>query len=129
MPAVSQKISNLIGGVSQQPDSLKLEGTFVTCDNFLPDPAFGLAKRPGVKHISQLSGALSGASRWGKIDRDDEEKYLVQIGRTPGASMLKVWDSQSGEPQTVNAIAAGVQTYLTHSNDDDLDIAMSLGQN
>ena len=122
MPAVSQKISNLIGGVSQQPDSLKLEGTFVTCDDFLPDPAFGLAKRPGVQHISQLSGALSGASRWGKIDRDDEEKYLVQIGRTPGASMLKVWDSQSGEPQTVNAIAAGVQTYLTHSNDDDLEL-------
>ena len=122
MPAVSQKIDNLIGGVSQQPDSLKLEGTFVTCDNFLPDPSFGLSKRPGIKHISQLSGALSTSSRWGKIDRDDEEKYLVQIGRTAGASMLKVWDAQSGESQTVNAIGAGAQAYLAHTNDDELEL-------
>jgi hypothetical protein len=122
MPAVSQKIDTLIGGVSEQPDSLKLEGTFSTCDNFLPDPAFGLAKRPGMKHVAQLTGALSTPSRWGRIDRDDEEKYLVQIGRTAGASMLKVWDSQSGEPQTVNAIAAGAQAYLTHTNDDELEL-------
>ena len=122
MPAVSQKIDNLIGGVSQQPDSIKLEGTFVTCDNYLPDPAFGLTKRPGFKHISQLTGAISTASRWGEIDRDDEEKYLVQVGRTAGASMLKVWDAQSGEAQTVNAIAAGAQAYLTHTDDDDLEL-------
>jgi len=122
MPAVSQQIDNLIGGVSQQPDSLKLEGTFVTCDNFLPEPAFGLIKRPGLKHISQLSGALSGPSRWGILDRDDEEKYLVQIGRTAGASMLKVWDAQSGETQTVNAISAGAQGYLAHKTDDDLEL-------
>jgi hypothetical protein len=122
MPAVSQKIDTLIGGVSQQPDSLKLGGTFVTCDNFLPDPAFGLAKRPGFKHISQLNGALSTPSRWGEIDRDDEEKYIVQIGRTASSSMLKVWDSQSGEAQTVNAIGAGAQAYLAHANDDDLEL-------
>lgn len=121
MPAVSQKIDTLIGGVSQQPDSLKLPGTFVTCDNFLPDPAFGLAKRPGSKHISRLDGALT-AGRWGFIDRDDEEKYLVQIGRTPSASMVKVWDAQSGQEQTVNAIAGSAQTYLTHSNSDDLEL-------
>jgi len=122
MPAVSQKIDNLIGGVSQQPDSLKLEGTLVSCDDFLPDPTFGLAKRPGIKHISKLNGALSDISSWGFIDRDDEEKYLVQIGRTAGASMLKVWDAQSGESQIVNAIGAGAQGYLTHTNDAELEL-------
>lgn len=122
MPAVSQKIDNLIGGVSQQPDSLKLEGTFVTCDNFLPDVSFGLSKRPGVKSIAQLGGAISLASRWGEIDRDDEEKYIVQIARVPWANMAKVWDAQSGEIQTVNAIASGAQAYLTHSSDDDLEL-------
>jgi hypothetical protein len=122
MPAVSQKIDNLIGGVSQQPDSLKLPGTLVTCDDYLPDPSFGLAKRPGAKHISLLSGALPGASRWGHIDRDDEEKYLVQIGRSGSAAMVKVWDAQSGEAQTVNSIASGAEFYLTHTNDDDLEL-------
>ena len=121
MPAVSQKIDTLIGGVSQQPDSLKLPGTFVTCDNYLPDPAFGLAKRPGSKHISRLTNAQA-SGRWGFIERDDEEKYLVQIGRTPSAGQVKVWDAQSGQEQTVNSIAAGAQAYLTHNNDDDLEL-------
>lgn len=122
MPAVAQKIDTLIGGVSQQPDSLKLPGTFVTCDNYLPDPAFGLSKRPGGKHISALSGAFAGDSRWGHIDRDDEEKYIIQVDRSASASMVKVWDAQSGETQTVNAIASGAQTYLTHTSDDDLEL-------
>jgi hypothetical protein len=122
MPAVSQKINNLIGGVSQQPDPLKLEGTFVSCDDWLPDPLFGLSKRPGIKHISQLNGALSTSSSWGFIDRDDEEKYLVQIGRTAGSSMLKVWDAQSGEAQVVNAIGSGAQGYLAHTDDAELEL-------
>ena len=122
MPAVSQKIDTLIGGVSQQPDSLKLLGTFVTCDNYLPDPAFGLAKRPGVKHINQLTGAQASSSRWGHIDRDDEEKYIIQMGRTAASDMVKVWDAQSGEAQVVNAIGASAQAYLTHTTDDDLEL-------
>lgn len=121
MPAVSQKIDTLIGGVSQQPDSLKLPGTFISCDNYLPDPAFGLAKRPGFKHIARLSNAFQ-SGRVGFIDRDDEEKYLVGIARTPSGGMVKVWDAQSGTEQTVNAIASGAQDYLTHTTDDDLDL-------
>jgi hypothetical protein len=121
MPAVSQKIDTLIGGVSQQPDSLKLPGTFISCDNFLPDPAFGLAKRPGFKHIAQLNNVFQ-SGRVGFIDRDDEEKYIVGISRTASASMVKIVDAQSGTEQTVNAIASGAQTYLTHSSDDDLEL-------
>lgn len=125
MPAVSQKIPNLVGGVSQQPDSLKLPGQLVSCDDFLPDPTFGLAKRPGFKHIRQLEGAFAEGT-WGWIDRDDDEKYIVQMGRTPSSTMVKVWDGQSGQAQNVEPIGPAAREYLTHSVDEDIEL-LTLG--
>ena len=58
MAAISQKIGNLIGGVSQQPDSLKFNGQLRVCDNYYPDVTLGLAKRPGLKGISKLANAV-----------------------------------------------------------------------
>jgi len=117
MSAISQKITSLIGGVSQQPDSLKLPTQLRECDDFYPDPTFGLAKRPGLKAIKTLSGAASDGA-WFQIIRDDEERYVVQISR---AGAVKVWDADSGISQTVNAVAGSATSYATHKNDDDLE--------
>ena len=40
MAAVTQRISNFLGGVSRQPDSKKLPGQVRECLNAYPDPTF-----------------------------------------------------------------------------------------
>ena len=46
MPAINQRIPNFLGGVSQQPDTIKFPGQLRVCDNAVPDVTFGLMKRP-----------------------------------------------------------------------------------
>ena len=49
MASVTQTVSNYLGGVSKQVDNKKLPGQLRECLNALPDPTFGLMKRPGLK--------------------------------------------------------------------------------
>lgn len=118
MAAISQKIPNLIGGVSEQPDSLKLPGQLRTCTNFYPDPTFGLAKRPGLQGIRMLDNTFTNGV-WFPILRDSEEKYICQISRGGG---IKIWDADSGIEQTVNPIAVADQAYPQHISDEDIGI-------
>ena len=48
-------IKNLIGGVSQQPDSLRFDNQCEEQENFLSDPIKGLLKRPGTDFVSILN--------------------------------------------------------------------------
>jgi hypothetical protein len=116
MAAISQKIGNLIGGVSQQPDTNKFNGQLRSCDNFYPDTALGLTKRPGLRGISKLANAVADGT-WFPIFRDDQEKYIVQFSK---AGALKIWSANSGLQQTVNAVAAESITYATHKSADEL---------
>ena len=116
MAAISQKIPNLIGGVSQQPDSIKLSTQLRVCDNYYPDVTLGLTKRPGMRGVSKLVNAVSDGT-WFTIFRDDKEKYLVQFSK---AGALKVWSANNGIQQTVNAVAAEATAYAVHDSFDDL---------
>jgi hypothetical protein len=116
MAAISQKIGNLIGGVSQQPDTNKFNGQLRSCDNFYPDTALGLTKRPGLRGISKLANAVADGT-WFPIFRDDQEKYIVQFSK---AGALKIWSANNGIQQTVNAVAAESVTYATHKSADEL---------
>jgi hypothetical protein len=118
MAAVSQKIGNLIGGVSQQPDTVKFNGQLRVCDNYYPDVASGLTKRPGLQGISKLANATSDGT-WFMVFRDDKEKYILQFSK---AGALKIWSANSGAQQTVNAVAAEATSYAVHDNSDDLQV-------
>jgi hypothetical protein len=118
MAAITQKIGNLIGGVSQQPDSIKFNGQVRSCDNYYPDVAIGLTKRPGLQGIHKLNNPATDGT-WFVIFRDDEEKYLMQFSK---AGALKIWSANSGLEQTVNVVAAESSDYATHVNSYDLDI-------
>jgi hypothetical protein len=119
MAAVSQKIQNLIGGVSEQPDSLKLPGQLRSCTNYYPDPTFGLSKRPGVRGIKNLDSPFADGS-WFTLIRDDEEKYICQVDRA--GSGIKIWDADSGIAQTVNTIATPDLDYLDHDLESDISV-------
>ena len=118
MTAISQKIPNLISGVSQQPDSVKQSTQLRVCDNYYPDVTAGLTKRPGMKGISKLANAVSDGT-WFNIFRDDKEKYIIQFSK---AGALKIWSANNGVQQTVNAVAAEATTYAVHGASDDLTI-------
>jgi hypothetical protein len=116
MAAISQKLANLVGGVSQQPDTVKFSNQLRTCDNYYPDFTLGLAKRPGLQARGKLANAVADGT-WFHIFRDDKEKYIFQFSK---AGALKIWDANSGIQQTVNAVAAESVTYATHTSFADL---------
>jgi hypothetical protein len=116
MAAVSQKLVNLVGGVSQQPDTFKFSNQLRVCDNYYPDFTLGLAKRPGLQAKGKLANAVDDGT-WFHIFRDDKEKYIFQFSK---AGALKVWDANSGLQQTVNTVAAEATTYAVHDSFDDL---------
>jgi len=78
MPAINQRIPNFLGGVSQQPDTIKFPGQLRVCDNAVPDVTFGLKKRPPGEFVKELSYANS-TGYWYEILRDGDEKYIMQI--------------------------------------------------
>ena len=49
MPLITEQISNLINGVSQQPPALRLASQATTQDNGLVTIAEGLKKRPPLE--------------------------------------------------------------------------------
>ena len=116
MAAVSQKIANLVGGVSQQPDTIKFSNNLRSCDNYYPDFTIGLAKRPGLQGIKKLSNAVNDGT-WFYLFRDNQEKYIVQFSK---AGALKIWNANTGIQQTVNAVPAESTTYAVHTADEDL---------
>jgi len=111
MPAINQKIPNFLGGVSQQPDTIKYPGQLRVCDNAVPDVTFGLQKRPPGEFVKTLTNA-NDDGYWYDILRDGDEKYLVQM--TPAASY------SSSKPIRIWNLLTGVEQSLTNSNGDSL---------
>ena len=118
MAAISQKIPNLIGGVSQQPDTIKYSNQLRVCDNYYPDTASGLLKRPGLGGVAALPNVVADGT-WFMVFRDDSERYAIQFSK---AGALKIWSANNGIQQTVNAVAAESTTYATHTDAADLAI-------
>lgn len=128
MAAISQRIPNFLGGVSQQTDNLKLPGQVRDLINGYPEPTFGLLKRPGAKFVAELKNAagalitpasLSSAKIF-SIFRDNNEQYLVAIigNQSPSSNNeIKVWDLATGTPVTVNYTGAA-KDYLNAAKED-----------
>ena len=123
MASITQTIPSYNSGISQQPDESKRPGQLVTAKNVLPDLVQGLMKRPGGKLISSLSDGSNNSvtnGRWFHYYRDENEQYIGQISTV---GVLKMWSCLDGSEKTVtydSGTAAAVTTYLTHTNDEDL---------
>jgi len=111
MAAVTQLIPNYLGGVSKQIDQKKLPGQVRECLNALPDPTFGLMKRPGFKWIDTLTPTTTPTdAKWFYINRDDVEDYVGCITKgTPGG--IDVWNAKTGVKCTLT-YGTGAQAYI-----------------
>jgi len=97
MSTITQRIPNLLQGISQQPDNRKFLGQLRDSVNAFPDYALGLLKRPGGKYISELYGA-STSGKWFSILRDQQEKYVAQYDD----NTFRVWSLIDGSPRAVD---------------------------
>ena len=63
MAGITQTIPSFIQGISQQADHLKFQGQVRDIVNAIPDPTFGLFKRPGGARVdtSLITGDNGGA--------------------------------------------------------------------
>ena len=66
MASVTQLVPTLTGGISQQPDELKIPGQVNVADNVLPDVTHGLLKRPGGELVKSLSDGTLNSYETGK---------------------------------------------------------------
>ena len=111
MAAVTQSIPNYLGGVSKQIDQKKLPGQVRECLNALPDPTFGLMKRPGFKWVNTLTPTVTPTSaKWFYINRDDVEDYIGCITKgTPGG--VDIWNAKTGVKCNLT-YGTGAQAYI-----------------
>ena len=124
MSNVTQTIPSYTGGISQQPDEVKVPGQVNIAKNVFPDITEGLSKRPGTRFIKQLDSAGAATDsqdqgKWFHYYRDETEQYLGQISRTGDINM---WKCSDGSPVTVNSSgnSSAMATYLTHTDDQDI---------
>lgn len=110
MPLITRSIPNLIGGVSQQPEILRLENQATEQINGLSNVVEGLKKRPPTKHIAKLSSSNLSNAFIHTINRDTNERYVVVI--TDGA--LSVYDIDGTQKTVVEQ--TNVTNYLSSTN-------------
>ncbi len=129
MASITQSIGAYTGGISQQPDELKVPGQVKDAVNVLPDVTHGMLKRPGgqlVKSLSDGSNNSYTTGKWFHYYRDENEQYIGQIIRRSGHAddgKIRMWKCSDGAECTVNYGTAGEATltsYLEHTNDEDI---------
>ena len=104
MTSITQKINSINGGISQQPDELKIPGQVVSAKNVFPDVTHGLQKRPGsllVKSLSNNSDSSLNSQengKWFSYYRDENEQYIGQVAQD---GTVRMWDCLTGTPRTV----------------------------
>ena len=79
MPLISEQISNLINGVSQQPPSLRLASQAQVQENAMATVAEGLKKRPPLEHVTKLNNKTDTDAKVHFINRDASERYVVLV--------------------------------------------------
>lgn len=116
MTAVSQRIPNFLGGVSQQADEKMFPGQVKDALNCYPDTTQGMIKRPGGKFLGRLDGLSAGTANnntWFSILRDTNEKYVATVS---SAGVIKVWDLLTGLEKAVSyptGKGPAIESYLT----------------
>lgn len=115
MAGITQTIPNYTGGISEQPDQLKVPGQVKSVQNAIPDIVYGLYKRPSAKRIgsTKLTNVQTGGS-WFHYYRDETEGSY--IGQVASDGKVRIWSCNDGTEKTVHYDTAG-ETYNSSDSD------------
>lgn len=111
MARVSQTIKNMISGISQQPDLLRLPEQLDQQVNGFSTESSGLQKRPPTLYVNALGSAPTNLNALvHSVNRDESERYVMLFD----GSSVKVWDDK-GDPHIVKYELDG-KDYITVDN-------------
>lgn len=79
MSLITASIPNLVNGVSQQPQTLRLASQGEIQENCLSSISEGLKKRPAIRHVAKMLDNKIGDAFVHVINRDKNERYVVTI--------------------------------------------------
>lgn len=79
MSLVSQAITSLKGGISQQPPQLRFPDQVTAQENGFSDEVLGLLKRPPSVFVNKLSIPNIDTAKMHVINRDEVEKYIMTL--------------------------------------------------
>ncbi len=98
MPLISYSLPNLVGGVSQQPPSIRVPNSHEEVINTWPSLVSGLQKRPGTEVVASIGPVLSGSvAGHAYTDPVSGQTFFIVVQD----SSIKVFN-QNGEEKTVN---------------------------
>lgn len=106
-------IPSFIGGVSQQPDSIRFSNQFPEVINYYLNPLTGAERRPGSRFVGELA-AFTNEAVGHLIDRGDSEHYLV----VAKSSYLHVYNADTAQEYAVVApgtVTPATLTYLAYT--------------
>jgi len=110
MALVSRTIPNLVQGVSQQPEVLRLNSQAGEQINGFSSVVEGLKKRPPTEYVAKLSSSSLGNAFIHTINRDLNERYIVVVSN----GSIAVYDINGISKTVVNQTNA--TNYLNSSN-------------
>ena len=119
MAAISQTINNVLGGVSQQPDPVKLPGQVKEAVNAYLDPTFGCTKRPGSQFIGLLDNNIPLDAKWFPIFRDGNERYVACIYMNGSTPTIRCWNADTAVESTVTVLGSAAD-YLRYNSLDSI---------
>ena len=121
MPLIRQTIPNLVGGVSQQPDAMRLEGQCTEQINAYSDPTNGLRKRNRLDFLRKKDITIASDDICQFITRDREEKYVA----VTSSDKLRIFNLDDGDEAAIidssdtsheNGLTISSGDYLESSN-------------
>ena len=123
MAGITQTIPSFIQGISEQADHLKFQGQVRDIVNAIPDPTFGLFKRPGGARVgtapltnvySDQTHATNKNGSWFHYFRDESEgSYIGQVALD---GQVRVWRCSDGQQMTTSYTHDGTDHQTTVTN-------------
>ena len=115
---VSKTLPNLINGVSQQPDALRMDTQCTAQENAYPSVVEGLTKRLPTEHVAQTNLAADAKTFVHTINREAPEQYTVILRD----KLIRVYDKDGALKTVEMGTGTGTNnadvTYLDTGNAD-----------
>ena len=109
MAGITQTIPNYNGGISEQSDQLKFPGQVKDAVNVIPDPVWGLIKRPGAKRITPDGTELK-KSGGGAISTHANKTWF-HYHRDPTEGTYVGYVDNDGDVQVFNKAGTACSIY------------------
>ena len=118
MALITHDIPNLIGGVSQQPDAIRLPNQCEAQFNAISSPVRGLHKRPPTQLLgsTRLIENVQADTFIHSVNRDSDEQYFIAL---EGDGTVKVFDlAGASQTVTLDTEDTNLATYFTKQGSD-----------